>query len=320
MGKEAVIPDGQMIKSAYERIRYAVGITPVLSSATIDQMTGASVLFKCENFQKAGAFKYRGATNAVKKLLSKQACMGVCTHSSGNHAQALALAAKLNNISAYIVMPENAPSVKVNAVKHYGGNITFCKPTLQAREETLATIQQQTGATLIHPYNNTDVIEGQASCLLETLQQVQQKPDIVVCPVGGGGLLSGTLLTAKYFSPQTSIIAAEPEMANDAWQSFKAGKLIPSIDPPTIADGLKTSLGSLTWPIIQNNVTDILTSSEESIIKAMYLVWERMKIIIEPSSAVALSVVLDHPEIFCGRNVWIILSGGNVDLKKLPWY
>jgi len=315
-----VIPDRLQIESAYQRIKDAVTQTPVLRCATLDQMTGANIMFKCENFQKAGAFKYRGATNAVKKLSSDQAKMGVCTHSSGNHAQALALAAKLHDIDAYIVMPDNAPAVKVDAVKQYGGIITFCKPTLQAREETLEAVKQKTGASFIHPYNNTDVIEGQASCLLETLQQVQHNPDIVVCPVGGGGLLSGTLLTAKYFAPQISIIAAEPQMANDAWQSFQSGRLIPSIDPQTIADGLKTSLGSITWPVIKENVTDILTSPEESIIRAMYLVWERMKIVIEPSSAVALSVVLDNPHLFRGKNVLIIFSGGNVDLKRLPWY
>ncbi len=313
------IPTKENIINAFGRIRPYINETPVLTSQTINKITGSELFFKCENFQKGGAFKYRGATNAVLKLDKQLAANGVCTHSSGNHAQALALAARINGLSAYIVMPENAPQVKVNAVKEYGAQITFCKPTLQAREETLAEIKQKTGAAVIHPYNNPDVIEGQATCLFEMNQQINFHPDIVICPVGGGGLLSGTLLTAKYFLTDSKVIAAEPEMANDAWKSLKANRFIPSDNPQTIADGLKTSLGTLTWPLIQQNVTDIFTTSEQSIIETMYLVWERMKIIIEPSSAVALAVVINNRPFFTGKRVAVIFSGGNVDLKHLPW-
>ncbi len=307
------------IEEAYARIGNEVKKTPLLTSSTIDKLTNTRIFFKCENFQKAGAFKYRGATNAILKLDKTDSVRGVCTHSSGNHAQALALAAQNHNIDAYIVMPENAPLVKINAVKEYGGKITFCKPTLEAREKTLFHIQKETGATFIHPYNNIDVIEGQATCFYETLIQLEDKPDIVVCPVGGGGLLSGTILAAKQYSSPTRVIAAEPLMANDAWQSLRVQQLVPSIDPQTIADGLKTSLGSLTWPIIQENVFTILTASEDSIIRAMFLVWERMKIVIEPSAAVPLAVILEHPQVFSKKSVVVIFSGGNVDLKNLPW-
>jgi threonine dehydratase len=313
------LPDASDLLAAHDRISEMVDKTPLLRSSTLDAMTEATLLFKCENFQKAGAFKYRGASNAILKLSSKQLSGGVCTHSSGNHAQALALAAKQLQIAAYIVMPENAPEVKVNAVKAYGGQITFCKPTLEARETSLSEIERKTGAVFIHPYNNLDIIEGQASCFKEVLDQTDQILDFVICPVGGGGLLSGTLLSAKYFSPQTRVIGAEPEMANDAWQSFQAKKLIPSLNPQTIADGLQTSLGSITWPIIEQNAYGILTAKEESIILAMYLVWERMKIVIEPSAAVALAVLLDNPDLFKKKKIAIIFSGGNVDLKKLPW-
>lgn len=307
------------LKSAYLRIKPLIKNTPLLQCSTIDQLTGARLYFKCENFQKAGAFKFRGATNAILKLDKQQSQAGVCTHSSGNHAQALALAAKMQNIKAYIVMPENAPRVKVDAVRAYGGIITFCQPTLQAREETLLWVQQQTGATFIHPYDNLDVIEGQSTCLYEILQQINQLPDIVVCPVGGGGLLSGTLLGANAFTPSTRVIAAEPLMASDAWQSLQLQQLIPSVDPQTIADGLKTSLGTITWPIIKNYVHEILTASEENIIKAMFMVWERMKIVIEPSAAVSLAVILEYPHLFSNKTVAVIFSGGNVDLKQLPW-
>jgi threonine dehydratase len=307
------------LKAAYLRIKPLIKNTPLFQCSTIDQLTGAELYFKCENFQKAGAFKFRGAFNAVLKLDNEHSRAGVCTHSSGNHAQALALAAKMQNIKAYIVMPDNAPQVKVDAVRAYGGIITFCRPTLQAREETLLLVQQQTGATFIHPYDNIDVIEGQSTCLYEILQQMDQTPDIVVCPVGGGGLLSGTLLAANAFTPATRVIAAEPLMASDAWQSLRQQQLIPSVNPQTIADGLKTSLGTITWPIIRSYVHEILTASEENIIKAMYLVWERMKIVIEPSAAVALAIILEYPHIFENKRVVIIFTGGNVDLKKLPW-
>lgn len=313
------LPGKNEIEHAYNRISGHVKRTPLLSCSTLNNLSEASLLFKCENFQKAGAFKFRGATNALLQLKPGQASKGVCTHSSGNHAQALALAANSNGLEAFIVMPDNAPVVKVNAVQGYNGKIQFCKPTLQARESTLEMIQQTTGATFIHPYNNLHVIEGQATCFYELLTQVDTQPDYVIAPVGGGGLLSGTLLTARAFAPETKVIGAEPSMANDAWKSLQAGRFIPSENPQTIADGLKTSLGSITWPIIRDHVHDILTVSEESIVKAMYLVWERMKVVIEPSAAVPLAVVLNHKALFRGKRVAVIFSGGNVDLKNLPW-
>ncbi len=315
-----VLPGEDDIRKAFDRISNHINLTPVLTSQTLNEITGASIFFKCENFQKAGAFKFRGASNALSLLSFEQAEKGVCTHSSGNHAQALTLAARSRSIPAFIVMPENAPSVKVDAVKQYGGNITFCKPTLEARESTLQQIQEQTGATFIHPYNNIQVIEGQASCFYEMLGQLNHPPDAVVVPVGGGGLLSGTGLAAKYFSPTTKVIGAEPLMANDAWKSFREKRFVPSKDPQTIADGLRTSLGDITFPIILNQVHDILTASEEGIIKAMFLIWERMKIVVEPSAAVVLAVLMEHPSVFAGKNIAAIFSGGNVDLKDLPWF
>ncbi len=268
--------------------------------------------------QKAGAFKSRGACNAVFSLSEEQLKKGVGTHSSGNHAQALARAAAIRNTDAYIVMPETSPKVKVAGVEGYGGKITFCKPTLQAREETLKKIIDHTGALEIHPYNDYSIIAGQATAALELLEEIGE-PEIVMAPVGGGGLLSGTALTTKYTSPKTLVIAAEPEMADDAYRSFYEGRFIPSDNPKTIADGLLTSLGSLTYPIIMDHVDGIVTVSEEGIIRAMRLVWERMKIIIEPSSAVPLASILEEKVDVNGKSVGIILSGGNIDLDKLPW-
>jgi len=319
MKNESVLINAADIKNAFHRISAYTNITPLITSNTANKLVDANVFFKCENFQKAGAFKFRGATNAILKLKENTNVRSVCTHSSGNHAQALALASSMHGFQSHIVMPSNAPKVKVDAVKSYGGNITFCEPTLQAREDTLKKVKEETRSVVIHPYDNLDVIEGQSTCFYESLLHSSSTPDFLVCPIGGGGLLSGSLLSAKYFSAKTKVIAAEPLMANDAWQSFKSNKLVLSKNPVTIADGLKTSLGSYTWPIIRDNVYDILTASEESIIKAMHFVWERMKIVIEPSAAVSLAVVFDNPEIFQGSNVFIIFSGGNVDLQKLPW-
>ncbi|MCK5078846.1 MAG: pyridoxal-phosphate dependent enzyme, partial [Bacteroidales bacterium] len=287
------IPDLNTIQLAAERIKPYIHKTPVLSSTGINEITGGNIFFKCENMQKAGAFKSRGACNAVFSLTEDQLKKGVGTHSSGNHAQALARAASLRNTDAYIVMPETSPKVKVAAVKAYGGKITFCKPTLQAREETLQTIISNTGALEIHPYNDYRIIAGQATAAMEMLE-VMGKADIIMAPVGGGGLLSGTALSTKYLSPETMVIAAEPEMADDAYRSFHEGRLIPSENPLTIADGLLTSLGSLTYPIITEYVDDIVTVSEEGIIRAMRLTWERMKIVIEPSAAVPLAAILEN--------------------------
>ncbi len=314
-----MIPDKRAITEALERIRPYVNRTPLLSCATINEMTGGNIFFKCENFQKAGAFKSRGATNAVFQLDSSDLAKGVATHSSGNHAAALALAAKRRGTKAYIVMPVDSNKVKIRAVEGYGGIITFCEPTLQAREETLQKVISKTGAIEIHPYNDIRIITGQATAALEMLED---HPDmnLIIAPVGGGGLLSGTALAARYFGKNTEVIAAEPARADDAYRSFKSRTFIPSVNPDTLADGLRTSLGTLTFPIILEHVNDIVTVSEEGIIKAMRLIWERMKIIVEPSSAVALAAILEEKVNVRGRKTGIILSGGNVDLENLPWY
>lgn len=283
-------------------------------------MLNARLNFKCENFQKVGAFKSRGAVNAVFSLDDQCVKNGVATHSSGNHAQALARAAFLRNIPAYIVMPENAPKVKVEAVRGYGGLITFCKPTLQSREETLADVIEKTGATEVHPYDNYDVICGQATCAKELIEENKEEVyDLILCPVGGGGLLSGTALSAYYFSPQSKVIACEPSGADDAFRSFYTGRIIPSTNPKTIADGLLTSLGSRNFPIIQKYVDEIVTVGEKSIVEAMKLIFERMKIVVEPSAAVPLAAIIEEKVKVENKRVGIILSGGNVDLKKLPF-
>ncbi|MCF8302634.1 MAG: pyridoxal-phosphate dependent enzyme [Bacteroidales bacterium] len=313
-----MIPDLNAIEEAARRIDPFAHKTPVLTSVNLDELTGGQLFFKCENFQKAGAFKFRGATNTIRSLPGDALKKGVATHSSGNHAQALSLAAQMMGVEAHIVMPENSPKVKVAAVKHYGGNITFCKPTLQAREDTLKDVIDKTGATEIHPYNNHTIIAGQATAARELIHDVPGL-DIIVAPVGGGGLLSGTALSTYYLSAKTKVFAAEPEQADDAYQSFYQGKFIPSVNPNTIADGLRTSLGSLTYPIITKYVDQIVRVSEEGIIKAMKLIWERMKIIIEPSAAVPLAAILENTFECRKKRIGIILSGGNLDLDKLPW-
>ena len=312
------IPTAGIILKAAERIRPYINHTPVLTSNTIDRISGASCFFKCENLQKVGAFKARGATNAVFSLDDFLLPKGVATHSSGNHAQALSWAASLRGTQAYIVMPSNSSRVKVDAVRDYGGQITFCEPTLTARETTLQMVMERTKATEIHPYNNPEIIAGQATAALELLEEMKTA-DIILAPVGGGGLLSGTALSVHYFSPGTMVIAAEPDQANDAFLSFSQKKIIPSEHPDTIADGLRTSLGSMTFPVILNHVHSIVTVSEESIIRAMHFVWERMKIIIEPSSAVPVAVLLEKKIETKGKRIGIILSGGNADLSDLPW-
>lgn len=312
------IPRAQDIIKVREIIAPFIHKTPVLTSQTFNQMLGANIFFKCENFQKGGAFKFRGASHAVMTLNEADAKRGVCTHSSGNHAQALALAASMRGVKAHIVMPENAPEIKVDAVKAYGGEVTFCMPTLQAREEMLQKIMERTGAVEIHPYNDYRIIAGQSTACAELIDEVKDL-DIVIAPVGGGGLLSGTILSAKYFAPMVKVFAAEPQQANDAWQSFRSRKFIPSQNPNTIADGLRTSLGSLTFPIILDGVEDILTASEETIVSTMMLIWERMKIVVEPSGVLPLAVMFENMEMFSGKRVGLILSGGNTDLFSLPW-
>ena len=306
------------IQEAAERIRPLIHRTPVLTSESINRMTGAQVFFKCENFQKAGAFKMRGAANAVLSLSNAERQQGVATHSSGNHGQALARAAQVVGSPAYIVMPTSAPEVKKRAVAEYGAEITFCEPTLAAREETLEQVVQRTGATVIHPYNNEQVIAGQGTAALELIEEVGAL-DVVMSPVGGGGLLSGTALATHGLLPQAEVIAGEPEGANDAYQSLQAGRIIPSSQPNTIADGLLTTLGDKTFPIIQEHVQEIITVSDTEIIAAMRLIWERMKIIVEPSCAVPLAAVQKKKDYFEGKRVGIILTGGNVDLTSLPF-
>ena len=311
-------PTFQSIEKAAERISNYTNKTPALSSSSINNMVGGELFFKCENFQKVGAFKFRGGCNAVFSLSDEQATKGVATHSSGNHAQAIALAAKLRDIPAYIVMPENAPKVKVAAVKEYGAEITFSDSNQKSREETLRRVTEKTGAHFIHPYDNNDVIAGQGTAAMELISQVSDL-DIIITPVGGGGLLSGTAIATKHLKPKIQVIGAEPELADDAYRSFKKGERIPLESTTTIADGLRTSLSDRTFSIIHSLVDDIVTVPEESIIRDMRRVWERMKIIIEPSCAVPVSAVFDKKIDVAGKKVGIIITGGNVDLSNLPW-
>lgn len=312
-----VLPSLENITEAHRRIKSNVHRTPVMTSTQINRISGAEIFFKCENFQKVGAFKFRGAMNAVL-LLKEEEVRVVITHSSGNHAAALALAAKMAEMKAYVVMPRTAPSVKINAVRGYGAEITFCEPTQKAREETTGILMEKTGARLVHPYDNFNVICGQGTAAVELLEEVDEL-DIVIAPVGGGGLLSGTSTAAKGLKSNIKVFGAEPRNADDAYRSFTTGILHPSVSPKTIADGLLTSLSELTFAIIRKNVDNIFTVSEESIIEAMRLIWERMKIIVEPSSAVTLAVVMENPDVFRGKKTGIILSGGNVELSKLPF-
>jgi threonine dehydratase len=318
MKEDIKFPSLEDIKEAHRRIQPFIHRTPIMKSEAINQMAGCEIFFKCENFQKVGAFKARGAANAVAKLSEEHRKNGVATHSSGNHAAALARAATVAGIKSYIVMPSNAPEIKKKAVKSYGGEIILCEPNLMARETTLQEVVDRTGATFIPPYDYMDVIEGQATCALEMWEEGIDF-DTIMAPVGGGGLLGGTALTTKYISPRTKVIAGEPSGADDAFRSFHGKKLIPMEDPKTIADGLLTSLGKINFKIIIQYVDDILTVSDEEIVEAMRLVYERMKIIIEPSCAVPLAALLKNKAMFKGQKVGIILSGGNVDLGKLPF-
>ena len=307
-------PTIREIREAHERIGPFVHRTPVLTCSTLDRMCGAELFFKCENLQKAGAFKIRGATNAVFSLSDEEAERGVATHSSGNHAAAVALAARWRGIRAYVVMPENAPEIKQAAVAGYGAEITFCRPTLQAREEGLAAVVERTGATFIHPYNNHRVIAGQGTAAVELCEEVPDL-DVVMAPVGGGGLLSGTAIAVTAILPDAQVIAAEPERADDAYRSLQAGRIIPPDHPDTIADGLRTALGDLTFPIIQRYVREIVTVGEEEIVAAMRCIWERMKIVVEPSSAVPLAALLRGRTDLSGKRIGVILSGGNVEIE-----
>jgi threonine dehydratase len=309
-----MIPDKKTIAEAQQRLQPYVLRTLVMAGTDLDEIAGCRLFFKCENFQKIGAFKARGAMNTALQLSSEGRRKGLATHSSGNHAQAVARAAKILGAKAFIVMPNNSSQMKRRGVESYGGEIFLCEPNLEAREATLKEIIKKTGATEIHPFNNYDVIAGQATVAKELLEEVHDL-DIIVCPVGGGGLLSGTALAAKYFSNTTQVIGAEPEGADDAFRSMQTGKIEPAATN-SVADGLLTSLGEKTFDIIQKEVSEIITANDREIIAAMRLVWERLKIIIEPSAAVPLAVVLKSREKFQNKNVGIIFSGGNVDLEK----
>lgn len=312
------IPTRQDIVETQELIFEFLHYTPVMTCESLNDISGAELFFKCENFQKIGAFKMRGAASAAVRLTEAELARGLATHSSGNHAQAVARAARLLGVPAYIVMPENAPATKIAATEGYGANIIFCAATIEAREKTLEEVVRQTGATFIHPYDDYNVIAGQATCARELLQDVEEL-DTIIAPVGGGGLLSGTALSTRYWSPSTKVIGAEPTAVDDAWRSLQSGQIETNATTDTIADGLRTNLGQKTFGIIQMHVDDIITVSEAAIIEAMQLVWERMKIIIEPSCAVPLAAVLQNRERFEAEKVGIILTGGNVDLSKLPF-
>jgi len=307
------------IEEARERIRDHVHLTPVITCQALDDISGRQLFFKCENLQKVGAFKFRGATNAVLTLTDEQAAHGVVTHSSGNHAQAVALAAQTRGIAAHIVMPSNAPSIKRAAVEGYGARVISCEPTLEARESTAREVIARTGASFIHPYNDARVIAGQGTTALELLEQVPGL-DAIITPVGGGGLVSGVSIVCRSLAPGIKVLAAEPAGADDAARSMEAGELIPQRAPSTIADGLLTSLGDLTWPIIRDHVERIVRVDDQAIIAAMKIFWQRAKLVIEPSAATALAPLLDDSlaDLDADR-VGVILSGGNVDLEKLPW-
>ena len=306
------------IEEAAERIAPYAEKTPVLTCSAINEMVHAELYFKCENFQKVGAFKFRGACNAVFSLTDEEAAKGVATHSSGNHGAALALAGSLRGVPVHVVMPNNAPNIKKDAVAGYGAEITFCEPTLEARESTLDLIMEKTGAVMIHPYNDERIICGQGTTALELVKEFSDL-DIIMAPIGGGGLISGTCIAAKGLKPNISIIGAEPKGADDAYQSFIKGVIVPQTNPQTMADGLLTSLGEKTFPIIQKYVKEIITVSEEHITEAMQIIFRNLNMIIEPSSAVVLGTLLERSDSFLGQKIGMILTGGNVDPVELPW-
>ncbi len=309
------IPGREEIIVAHKKIAGYIHRTPVHTSKSLNELTGADLYFKCENMQRGGAFKARGAFNACLSLTKEELAKGVATHSSGNHATALSLAAKSLGTVAHIVMPSNSKKIKVNSVIAFGGNITFCEPNLQARESTLRKVIEQTGAVFIPPYDDYRIIQGQATAAKELLEEVPNLSNIIA-PVGGGGLLAGTALSTHYFSNNATTYAAEPTGADDAYRSLQTGSIVPSVNPKTIADGLLTSLGEKNFPIIKQFVNSIITVEESEIISAMLLIWERLKIIVEPSSATVLAAVLKRKDLFAGKKTGLILSGGNVDLEE----
>ena len=312
------IPTYEDMLDAHKRIEPHIRRTPVRTSHYLNELTGAELFFKCENFQEPGAFKVRGATNAVFGLDEEQALKGVATHSSGNHASCLSYAANLRGIPCNVVMPRTAPQAKKDTVRRYGGQITECEPSTSSREETFARVQAETGGDFVHPYNDPRVIAGQGTCSKELIEQTDGL-DMVVAPIGGGGMISGTCLTLSTLAPECQVIAAEPEQADDAYRSFKAGYIIADDAPKTIADGLLVPLKDLTWHFVSNHVSEIYTASDAEIIDAMKLIWKHVRIVMEPSSAVPLACILKNQDAFRGKRVGIIVTGGNVDLDKLPW-
>jgi len=312
------IPTYDDMLTAHTRIKPYIHRTPIRTSDFLNELTGAQLFFKCENFQEPGAFKVRGASNAVFGLDDAQAKMGVATHSSGNHASCLSYAARRRGIPCNVVMPSAAPQAKKDTVRRYGGQITECEPSTTSREETFVKVQAATGGNFVHPYNDPRVIAGQGTCAKEFIEQADGL-DVVMAPIGGGGMISGTCLTLSNLAPEVQIIAAEPEQADDAYRSFKAGYIIADDAPKTIADGLLVPLKDLTWHFVSKHVTDILTASEEDIIDAMKLTWKHLRIVMEASSAVPLATILKNKDRFAGKRVGIIITGGNVDLDLLPW-
>ena len=313
-----LIPTYTDVLSAADRIKPYAHITPVMTSFWFNKELNTELYFKCENFQKVGAFKFRGACNAVLSLAEQDGKKGIITHSSGNHAQAVALASRLKGYHATIVMPSNAPAVKVNAVREYGAEILFCEPTIEARKEMAQKFINNTGAYFIHPYNDSNVIAGQGTAAKELLERIPDL-DIILAPVGGGGLISGTCIAAKAINPEIKVIGVEPERADDAYRSFQSGTIQPVLRTDTVADGLRTSLGEITFEIIRQKLDDLVTVPEESIVRDMRTVWERTKLIIEASCAVPVSACVDRKIDIEGKKVGIILTGGNVDLDHLPW-
>ena len=316
--RDMYIPTYQDMLDAHERIKPHINRTPIRTSDYLNELTGAQLFFKCENFQEPGAFKVRGASNAVFGLSDEEANKGVATHSSGNHASCLSYAAMRRGIPCNVVMPRTAPQAKKDTVRRYGGVITECDTSTTSREETFARVQAETGGDFVHPYNDPRVIAGQGTCSKEFMEQVDGL-EMMVAPIGGGGMISGTCLTLSTLAPEVQIIASEPEQADDAYRSFKAGHIIADDAPKTIADGLLVPLKERTWHFVSNYVTDIYTASEDEIIDAMKITWKHLRIVMEASCAVPLATILKNKEKFAGKRVGVIITGGNVDLDKLPW-
>lgn len=315
---QTTVPSFSDIKRAHQRISKYIVETPVMTSKNIDEIAGCNLFFKCENFQKVGAFKMRGAANAIFSYRPEDRVNGFACHSSGNHGQAVALAAKLAGTKAYIVMPKNSTQVKLDAVKGYDAEVILCEPNDKARQQTCEDVMKRTGAMLVHPFNDYNIIAGQATAAKELIEQTEDL-DAIICPVGGGGLAAGTALVASYLDPNIDYYLGEPEELDDTYQSLKAGKIIPNKTTNSIADGLRTTVGQKNFEILKEHVKEVFTVSENEMVEAMKLIWERMKIVIEPSSAVPFAAILKNKDVFAGKNVGVILTGGNVDLTKLPF-